>query len=98
MIQTIETFETIDRFVKQTLHTLYLKLKFVNAKGCVHFAEKAGKAGHFLRQLLHVPLHGYLLLPQSKLSAGKIQHYERCSNKKAKKTTNFVQVNTVVYL
>ena len=60
--------------------------------------KKQGRLFTFLGNFLHVPLHGYLLLPQSKLSAGKIQHYKRCSNKKAKKTTNFVQVNSLVYL
>ena len=44
------TLETIDHFVKQTHHTLYLKLYLGNAERLsVHFAEKAEKAVRFLR-------------------------------------------------
>ena len=43
--------------------------------GSVHFAEKQGRLVTFLHNFLHVFLHDYLLLPQSKLLAGKIQHY-----------------------
>ena len=51
MIQMIEMFVTTDRFVKQMPHTLYLTLEKLN-DGSVHFAEKAEKAVHFVRQLL----------------------------------------------
>ena len=46
--------------------------------------KKQGRFVTFLGNFLRVHLHDYLLLPQSKLLAGKIQHYKRCSNKKAK--------------
>ena len=50
MIQLIEMFETTDRFVKQTPHTLYVTLEKLN-DWSVHFAEKAEKAVRFPRQL-----------------------------------------------
>ena len=43
MIQIIEMFETTDRFVKQTPHTLYLTLEKLNDRS-VHFAQKAEKS------------------------------------------------------
>ena len=72
--EMIEMFETTDRFVKQSPHTLYLTLEKLN-DWSVHFAEKAEKAVCFLQRKLFafsgnfllVSLHDYLLLPQSEL-------------------------------
>ena len=40
MIQIIEMFETTDRFVKQTPHTLYLTLEKLNAEKAVRFPRR----------------------------------------------------------
>ena len=84
MIQMIEMFETTDRFVNQMPHTLYLTLEKLN-NWSVHFAAKAEKAVHFLRELFTC----VLLVPQSELYQQKQK-----KNKKATNTTNFFQVNT----
>ena len=90
MIQIIEMFETTDRFVKQTPHTLYLTLEKLTDCS-VHFAQKAEKAVHFPRQLFTC-LHSWL--PFAATEWISINATKRCCHKKATNTTNFFEVNT----
>ena len=90
MIQIIEMFETTDRFVKQTPHTLYLTLEKLN-DWSVHFAEKAEKAVRFPRQLFTCVLSW---LPFAATEWISIKATKWCCNKKLTNTTKFFQVNT----
>ena len=81
-------FETTDRFVKQTPHTLYLTLEKLN-DWSVHFAEKSEKAVRFPRQLFTSVLSW---LPFAATEWISINATKRCCNKKATNTTNFFQV------